>query len=59
MRSVKSILSHSAEKFGSGTHLCFRHFRVSKDFTPKKEITGFSAEKLLCHSAEKFRSGTF
>ena len=46
------------EKLCKGTRLCFRKFRVSKNFMLKRGISRFSIENLLSHSAEKFRRGT-
>ena len=48
----------SAENFRRGTRLCFRKFRVSKNFMPKRGISRLSIENLLSHSTEKFRRGT-
>ena len=56
--SVKNFLSRSAAKFRRGTRLCFRKFRVSKNFMPKRGISRFSIENLLSHSSEKLRRGT-
>ena len=53
------FLSHSAEKFRSGTLLCFRPFWVLKNFMPRTGMSRFAEEKLLSHSAEKFCRGTF
>ena len=53
-----NILSHSAEKFRTGTLLCFRKFRVLKNFKPKRGKSRFSIEKFLSRSTEKFRRGT-
>ena len=52
-------LKHSAKKFRRGTRLCFRKFRVSKNFMPKRGISRFSIEKLLSHSTEKLRRRPF
>ena len=56
--SVEKFSFHSAEKFRRGTRLCFRKFRVSKNFMPKRGISRFSIENLLSHSTEKLRRGT-
>ena len=56
--SVEKFSSHSAEKFRRGTRLCFRKFRVSKNFMPKRGISRFSIGNLLSHSTEKLRRGT-
>ena len=56
--SVDNFWSHSAENFRRGTRLCFRKFRVSKNFMPKRGISRFSIENLLSHSTEKLRRGT-
>ena len=55
---VEKFSSHSAEKFRRGTRLCFRKFRVSKNFMPKRGISLFSIENLLSHSTQKLRRGT-
>ena len=56
---MKNFLSsHSAKKICRETRLCFRKFRVSKNFMPKREISRFSIEILLCHCTEKLRRGT-
>ena len=44
--------------FVRGTLLCFRKFRVSKNFMPKRGISRFSVENLLSRSTEKLRKGT-
>ena len=41
-----------------GEPLCFKKFRVLKNFMPKRGISRFSIENLLSHSTEKFRRGT-
>ena len=56
--SVEKLSSHSAEKFRRGTLLCFRKFRVSKNFMPKRGISRFSIQPFLSHGAEKVRTGT-
>ena len=56
--SVEKLSSHSAEKFCRGNRLCFRKFRVSKNFLPKRGISRFSIQNFLSHSAEKFRRRT-
>ena len=56
--SVEKFSSHSAKKFRRRTRLCFRKFRVSKNFMPKRRISRYSMENLLSHSTEKFRWGT-
>ena len=56
---VEKFSSHSAKKFRRGTRLCFRKFRVSKNFMPKRGISRFSLENFLSHSTEKLRKGTF
>ena len=38
--------------------VCFRKFRSSKNFMPKRGISRFSIENLLSHSTEKLRRGT-
>ena len=38
--------------------VCFRKFRVSKNFMPQRGISRFSIENLLSHSTEKLRRGT-
>ena len=55
---LKNFTSHSAEKFRRGTRLCFRKFRVSKSFMPKRETSPLSIENLLSHSTEKLGRGT-
>ena len=55
---LKNFTSHSAKKFRRGTRLCFRKFRVSENFMPKREISRFSIENLLSHNTEKLRRGT-
>ena len=55
--SVEKFPSLSVEKFRRGTRLCFRKFRVSKNFMPKRGISRFSTEN-FSHSTEKFRRGT-
>ena len=52
------VLSHSTESFRRGTLLCFKNFRVLKNFMPKKGKSRFSSENLLSHSIEKLRRGT-
>ena len=49
----------TAKKFGRGALLCFRMFRVSKNFKPKRGISRLCIEKILSHSAEKIRRRTF
>ena len=56
--SAEKFSSHSDKKFRLGTRLCFRKFRVSKNFMPKRGISRFSIENLLSHSNEKLRGGT-
>ena len=52
-------MSHSTETFRRGTFPCFEKFRVSKNFMPKRGISGFSKEIFLSHSTETFRRGIF
>ena len=56
--SMESLLSQSTEKLRRGTLLCFRKFRVSKNFMPKRGISRFSIKNMLSHSTEKLRRGT-
>ena len=56
--SFKIVLSHSTESFRTGTILCFRKFRVSKNFMPERGISPFSIENLLSDSTEKLCRGT-
>ena len=44
---VEIVLSHSTQTFRRGTLLCFRKFRVSKNFMPKRGTSRFSIEKLF------------
>ena len=39
--------------------LCFRKFRVSKNFVPKRGISRFSIENLLSHGTENFAGELF
>ena len=55
---VAIVLSHSTESFRRGTLLCFRKFGVSKNFMPKRGISGSSIEYLLSHSTENLRRRT-
>ena len=54
----KLYLSHSTKSFRRVTLVCFRKFRVSKNFMPKRGISPFSIENLLSHSTETLRRGT-
>ena len=55
---VVIVVSHSNETFRRGTLRCFRKFRVSKNFMPKRGISRFSIEYLLSHSTENLRRRT-
>ena len=62
--SIENLLSHSTEKLRRRTLLCFRKFRVSKNFMDKKGgggegVSRFSVKNFLSQSAEKFRRGIF
>ena len=52
-RFCRFFLSHTAENFRRGALLCFRMFRVSKNFLPKRGISRLCIEKLLSHSTGK------
>ena len=56
--SVEKFLFHSAVKFRRGTFLCFRKFRVSKNFMSKRGRARSSIKNLLSRSTEKLRRGT-
>ena len=53
-RFFNFFLSHTRR----GAILCFRMFRVSKNFMPKRGISRLCFEKLLSHSTEKIRRWT-
>ena len=51
---LSKIFGLSAEVFRRETLLCFRNFRVSKHFMPKRGLSRFPIENLLSHSTENF-----
>ena len=52
------FLSHTAENFRRGALLCFRMFRASKHFMPKRGISRLCLEKLLSDSTQEIRRWT-
>ena len=54
--SVENFLSHSTKKFRWGTLRCIRKFRISKNFTHRREggggVSRFSVEN-FCHTVSK------
>ena len=58
---VKNFLSHSAEKFRRGNHLCFRKVWVSKKFIfiPKMGISRFSIENFCLTVPKIFVGASF
>ena len=58
-RFCRFFLSHTAKNFRRGALLCFRMFRASKHFVPKRGTSRLCFEKMLSHSTEKIRRWTF